>query len=62
MTDTVPQLARYLRDHAEAVMKMPAGEQFIGARDVAFHSAMLQIADALDQLHQRVAALEREAR
>jgi hypothetical protein len=46
----ISEIAGYLRQHADAVFKMPASEQFIGARDTAFHSAMYQIADALEQL------------
>jgi len=48
--DRIREIARHLRAHADAVMEMPAGEQFIGARDVAFNAAMQQIAEALDLL------------
>lgn len=48
--ESIATIAGHLRAHADAVWKMPASEQFIGARDAAFHSAMNQIADALEQL------------
>lgn len=35
----------------EQAAKMPAGEQFIGARDVSFYSVMHQIAEALEYLN-----------
>lgn len=41
--------AQMLRMHAAAVFNMPVGEQFIGGRDVAFHSAMHQIADWIER-------------
>jgi len=42
--------AGFLRQHASAVMKMPAGEQFIGARDVVLNSALIQIAECLERI------------
>jgi hypothetical protein len=53
MTVTLKETAKALREHADAVFRMPVGEQFIGGRDVAFHSAMKQIADALEELDRR---------
>lgn len=47
-------LATHLRAHAAAVMAMPAGEQFIGARDVAFHSAMLSLAEWVEDVERRL--------
>lgn len=48
--ERVVEIAGYLKDHAEAIWKMPASEQFIGARDAALHSALLQISEALKLL------------
>ena len=42
--------AQYLRNHAEALFKMPVGEQFIGGRDAVLHSALLQIAEVFDRI------------
>ena len=47
-------LAEKLRAHADAVFKMPVGEQFIGGRDVAFHSAMLDLADWIESVERRL--------
>lgn len=44
------QAAIYLRTHADVLMRMPASEQMIGARDAVLFSALNQIADALDEL------------
>lgn len=42
--------AKHLREHAAVLFKMPAGEQFIGARDAVLHAALCQIAEALECL------------
>jgi hypothetical protein len=42
--------AVFLRKHASVLMEMPAGEQFIGARDAVMHSALSQIAECLERL------------
>jgi len=47
------QAAIYLRTHADVLMRMPASEQMIGARDSVLFAALNQIADALDELRQR---------
>lgn len=47
-------VAKMLRAHADAVFRMPTGEQFMGARDASFHSAMLQLADWIDSVEQRL--------
>lgn len=44
--------AGFLREHAKVLMKMPAGEQFIGGRDAVLHSALIQIAECLERLAQ----------
>lgn len=51
-------LPEKLRAHADAVLKMPVSEQFLGGRDVAFHSAMHDIATWIEQ---HDAKREREA-
>jgi hypothetical protein len=42
--------AGFLRTHASVLMKMPAGEQFIGGRDAVLHSALIQIAECFERL------------
>ena len=42
--------AGFLREHAKVLMTMPAGEQWIGARDSVLHSALVQIAECLERL------------
>lgn len=42
-------LPERLRAHADAVFRMPVSEQFLGGRDVAFHSAMLDIATWIEE-------------
>lgn len=42
--------AGFLRNHASVLMEMPAGEQFIGARDTVLHSALIQIAECLERI------------
>ena len=42
--------AGFLRKHASVLMKMPAGEQFIGGRDAVLHSALIQIAECLERI------------
>jgi hypothetical protein len=41
---TTEQLVANLRAHANALFRMPASEQFIGARDATLHSALLDLA------------------
>ena len=53
-------LAQALRAHADAVFQMPTGEQFMGGRDVAFHSAMLAIAEWVESVEARLAEQEQE--
>ncbi len=42
--------AGFLRKHAAVLFEIPTGEQFMGARDTVFHSALIQIAECLERL------------
>jgi hypothetical protein len=51
---TVAEAVAAIRVHADTVFfKIPTGEQFMGARDTVFHSAMNAIADALERLESK---------
>lgn len=46
--DKLLENAKHLKAHANAIWSMPIGEQFMGGRDTALHSALLQIAECLE--------------
>jgi hypothetical protein len=51
----------FLRKHASVLFEMPAGEQFIGARDTVLNSAFHQIADWIEQ-HDRAQPIKAKRR